>query len=84
MQKKEIEILYPASLAAWREWLDKNHISKPAVWLVFYKKSAQIETITWSEAVDIALCFGWIDSIKMKIDEVKSHQFFSRRKPKSA
>src|SRR5690606_24902090 len=40
-------------------------------------------SITWSEAVDVALCFGWIDSKKIKIDEETAHQFFSKRKPKS-
>lgn len=83
MQKKEVEIFYPKSRAAWRKWLEKNHLSKQAVWLVFYKKSSNKETISWSEAVDVALCFGWIDSKKIKIDEETSHQFFSKRKPRS-
>jgi uncharacterized protein YdeI (YjbR/CyaY-like superfamily) len=83
MQNKEIEIFYPTSQAAWRKWLEQNHLSKQAVWLVFYSKKSKIESITWSDAVDVALCFGWIDSKKIKIDEVTSHQFFSKRKPKS-
>lgn len=83
MQKEPIEIFYPKSLTAWRRWLEKNHISKQAVWLVFYKKSSQKKSLTWSEAVDVALCFGWIDSKKIKIDEETAHQFFSKRKAKS-
>jgi uncharacterized protein YdeI (YjbR/CyaY-like superfamily) len=83
MQKKEIEIFYPTSLTAWREWLEKNHLSKQAVWLVFYSKFSSKQSISWSEAVDVALCFGWIDSKKIKIDVETSHQFFSRRKPNS-
>jgi uncharacterized protein YdeI (YjbR/CyaY-like superfamily) len=83
MQKKEIEIFYPTSLTAWREWLEKNHLSKQAVWLVFYNKFSSKQSISWSEAVDVALCFGWIDSKKIKIDVETSHQFFSRRKPNS-
>ncbi|PSK93548.1 YdeI/OmpD-associated family protein [Taibaiella chishuiensis] len=79
----ETTIFYPASLTAWRTWLIKNHDSKQAVWLVFYTKASGKPTITWSEAVDVALCFGWIDSKKVKIDEETAHQFFSRRKPNS-
>jgi uncharacterized protein YdeI (YjbR/CyaY-like superfamily) len=83
MQKNEIEIFYPKNQTEWRKWLQENHLSKQAVWLVFYKKKSKIESITWSEAVDVALCFGWIDSKKVSIDQETSHQFFSKRKPKS-
>lgn len=83
MEKKEIEIFYPKNQTAWRKWLEKNHLSKQAVWLVFYNKKSKVKSITWSEAVDIALCFGWIDSKKVKIDEETAHQFFSKRKTKS-
>ncbi|GGE96291.1 Uncharacterized conserved protein YdeI, YjbR/CyaY-like superfamily, DUF1801 family [Chishuiella changwenlii] len=80
---KETEVFYPTSQIAWREWLEKNHLSKQSVWVVFYSKKSEKNSITWSEAVDVALCFGWIDSKKIKIDEETSHQFFSKRKPKS-
>ncbi|WPR75193.1 YdeI/OmpD-associated family protein [Algoriphagus sp. NG3] len=83
MRKNEIEIFYPKSQAAWRRWLKKNHLSTQAVWLVFYNKKSGLKSITWSEAVDVALCFGWIDSKKVRIDEETAHQFFSKRKPKS-
>src|SRR5688572_3018627 len=83
MNKEEIEIFYPKSITAWRRWLEKNHLSKQAVWLVFHNKSSQKKSLTWTEAVDIALCFGWIDSKRIKIDEETSHQFFSKRKAKS-
>lgn len=66
MNKKKIEIFYPPSLAAWRKWLEQNHVSKQAVWLVTYKKSSKIKTSTWSEAIDIPLGYGWIDSKKNK------------------
>lgn len=79
----EIEVFYPKNLAAWRKWLTKNHLSKQSVWLVLYVKSSEQPSITWSEAVDVALCFGWIDSKKVKIDEETSHQFFSKRKAQS-
>ncbi len=79
----ESEIFYPTSQTAWRKWLEENHLSKQSVWLVYYAKSSEKPSITWSDAVDEALCFGWIDSKKIKIDEETSHQFFSKRKPKS-
>src|SRR5690606_14486320 len=79
----EIEIFYPTSQADWRKWLEKNHLSKQSVWLVFYSKSSKKPSISWSEAVDVALCFGWIDSKKIKIDDERAHQFFSKRKPNS-
>ena len=84
MSELEIETFYPASQTAWRKWLQKNHKIKQAVWLVFYNKSSTKVSITWSNAVDEALCYGWIDSKKIKIDEETSHQFFSKRKPKSS
>lgn len=83
MSPQEAAVFYPKSLAAWRKWLEKNHESASAVWLVFYKKSSGKPSITWSEAVDVALCYGWIDSKKVAVDNEKSHQFFSKRKAKS-
>lgn len=83
MEEREIEIFYPRSLIDWRKWLEKNHLLNQSVWLVCYNKSSGKKTITWSESVEVALCFGWIDSKKIKIDEEKSHQFFSKRKANS-
>ncbi|MBL7913656.1 MAG: YdeI/OmpD-associated family protein [Bacteroidia bacterium] len=83
MQKKEVEVFYPKSQTAWRKWLEKNHLSKESVWVVFYSKISKKKSISWSDAVDVALCFGWIDSKKIKIDFETSHQFFSKRKPNS-
>ena len=83
MTKKEIEIFYPKNKQEWRVWLENNHARLENVWVVFYKKASGISTISWSDSVDEALCFGWIDSKKIAIDAEKSHQFFSKRKPKS-
>lgn len=80
---KDITIFYPETTAAWRKWLDKNHEKEQAVWLVFHAKKSGRKSITWSEAVDVALCYGWIDSKKVKVDEHTAHQFFSKRKAKS-
>lgn len=63
--------------------MERNHGIKRLVWVVFYSKSSDKATIRWSDAVDTALCFGWIDSKKVKMDAITSHQYFSRRKPRS-
>lgn len=85
MQKtdKGIDIFYATNRAEWRRWLEENHADKPSVWLVQYKKNSDMPSISWSDAVDEALCFGWIDSIKKKLDEHATIQFFGPRKPKS-
>lgn len=81
--EKEIETFYPKSRQEWREWLQDNHDEKQSVWLIYYKKKSNIPTVTYSEAVDEALCFGWIDSKSKPLDEHKFMQFFSRRKENS-
>jgi len=80
---QETEIFYPTSLTEWRKWLENNHLSKQSVWLVSYVKGSKKNSISWSDAVDVALCFAWIDSKKIKIDEETSHQYFSKRKAQS-
>lgn len=80
---QEAEVFYPKSASEWRKWLEQHHISRSSVWVVFYSKASQKPSLSWSEAVDIALCYGWIDSKKIKIDHETSHQFFSKRKAKS-
>lgn len=78
--EKSIETFSPKSREEWREWLTENHDKKQSVWLIYFKKKSNISTIIYSEAVDEALCFGWIDSKSKPIDEYKYMQFFSRRK----
>lgn len=83
MENKDIEIFCPTSPEDWRQWLAENHDSRYSIWLIYYKKQAKMPTISWSQAVDEALCFGWIDSTQQPIDGEKYRQFFSKRKPKS-
>lgn len=83
MSKQEIESFYPAGRQAWRAWLQENHLKKQAVWVLFYKTAAGVPTLSWSDAVDEALCFGWIDSTKRSLDDEKFIQYFSKRKPNS-
>jgi uncharacterized protein YdeI (YjbR/CyaY-like superfamily) len=78
-----IPAFYAKNQQAWRKWLEKNHASQKAVWLIIYKKESGIPSIYYPEAVDEALCFGWIDSKPNKRDEESYYQFFSQRKPKS-
>lgn len=81
--KPAVETFCPSSRQHWREWLAAHHATAPAVWLVYYKKHTRQPSLTWSEAVDEALCFGWIDSRAMPLDADRYQQFFSRRKPGS-
>lgn len=67
----------------WRAWLEKNHARSPGVWLVFYKKASGEPTVRYDEAVEEALCFGWIDSLMKPVDEQRYRQLFTPRKPKS-
>ena len=80
---EDLQHFTPTSQKEWRDWLATNHKSEEAVWLVIYKKGSNVPTLTWSEAVDEALCFGWIDSVKKTIDKEKYKQYFCKRKPKS-
>lgn len=80
---KKIDFFYPKNRVEWRAWLEQHHKPKQSVWLVFYTKASGRPSLTWREAVDIALCFGWIDSKKVNIDGESYRQFFSKRKSKS-
>lgn len=82
-EKKDPAVFCPANRRQWRRWLQANHRKERSVWLIYYKKKANMPTITWSEAVDEALCFGWIDSTARPVDDEKFMQFFTRRKPGS-
>ncbi|MBL0740951.1 YdeI/OmpD-associated family protein [Chryseolinea lacunae] len=76
------DLFYAKDQEAWRRWLHKNHAKKKSVWLVNYKPSSGKPRISHSHAVDEALCYGWIDSKKVILDELRTVQFFSQRKPK--
>lgn len=77
------ETFCPATTLEWRKWLKVNHKVKENVWLIQYRKETGKATISWSEAVDEALCFGWIDGTRRTIDDERFTQFFSKRKPGS-
>jgi len=83
MENKEIETFCPASQQDWRRWLQENHVAKISVWLVYFKKKSNVPTVTYTEAVDQALCFGWIDSTRKSVDDYTFVQFFCKRKSNS-
>ncbi|MBI5537333.1 MAG: YdeI/OmpD-associated family protein [Deltaproteobacteria bacterium] len=70
--------------AAWRRWLRANHGSKPEIWLIFFKKHVDKPCVSYDEAVEEALCFGWIDGTSHRVDDEKYAQRFSPRKLRSA
>ncbi len=78
------EVLDVRSAAAWEQWLEGNHDSAAEVWLRLFNKGAGEVPLSYGEAVEIALCFGWIDSLARGHDEVSRIQRFSPRKAKSA
>jgi uncharacterized protein YdeI (YjbR/CyaY-like superfamily) len=73
----------PTSRAAWRAWLQKHHATSAGVWLVYAKKQSGIPSLTYNDAVEEALCFGWIDNKLLPIDDDLFMQAFTPRKPKS-
>ena len=77
---KELIFLYFRNREEFRNWLQKNHEINPGLWMTFYKKSTGKECIKYDEALEEALCFGWIDSIIKKIDEEKYARKFTPRK----
>jgi uncharacterized protein YdeI (YjbR/CyaY-like superfamily) len=77
------QTLYVTDPEEWREWLKAHYKSESEIWLVYYKKATGKPRIEYNDAVEQALCFGWIDSNQKKLDEERSAQRFSPRKPKS-
>lgn len=77
------ETLYVKDRKSWREWLEKNHNKEKEIWLIYYKKHTGKARIPYEDAVEEALCFGWIDSTVKGIDKDKYAQRYSPRNPKS-
>nr|WP_255512752.1 YdeI/OmpD-associated family protein [Flavobacterium sp. GT3R68] len=70
-------------MAEWRTWLHENHHTSKGVYLIFYRVGSETESMRWEEAVQVALCFGWIDSTVKNIDHERRQQMFGPRKDKS-
>jgi len=81
--KSDYKIIAFKDSTLWRSWLDKNHDKADGVWLRVYKKASATPTVSYSEALDEALCFGWIDGQKKSYDEKSFLQKFTPRRAKS-
>jgi uncharacterized protein YdeI (YjbR/CyaY-like superfamily) len=79
----EKELLYFKNDKEWRNWLHENHHLSTGVYLIFYKVSSEFESMRWEEAVQVAICYGWIDATVKKIDDERRRQMFTPRNDKS-
>lgn len=75
--------LYVTNRKQLRSWLAKNHSKEKEIWLIYYRKSSGKPRIPYNDAVEEALCYGWIDSIIKRIDEERFAQRFTPRSPRS-
>lgn len=80
---KDIPILSFSTQTDWHQWLDKNHTNENGLWLRIYKKQSKVQTVSYAEALDEALCYGWIDGQKKKYDEHSYLQKFTPRRKNS-
>ena len=78
-EMKELEYIHFRNKEEFRNWLQKNHDKSLCIWIIFYKKHVNIECIKYNEALEEALCFGWIDSIIKKIDNDQYARKFTPR-----
>lgn len=81
--KKDLPVRRFASAAAWEKWLAANHARSPGVWIELAKKGSGVASVTFAEALEIALCYGWIDSQSMSVDERRYRQRFTPRRRRS-
>jgi uncharacterized protein YdeI (YjbR/CyaY-like superfamily) len=81
--KPDLPIVPFVSREAWEAWLEEGHASSDGVWLKIARKGSGIESVTFAEALDVALCYGWIDSQRAGFDERFYLQRFTPRKPRS-
>jgi uncharacterized protein YdeI (YjbR/CyaY-like superfamily) len=81
--KAELPIILFARPNDWATWLDKQHATSSGLWLRLAKKASGIQSITYAEALDVALCYGWIDGHKKAYDASSWLQKFTPRRPKS-
>ncbi len=77
------EELYFKNATEWREWLHENHNKSAGIYLIFYRVDSPFESMRWEEAVQVAICYGWIDSTVKRIDDERRRQAFGPRKDKS-
>ncbi len=83
MPAKNLKTLDVRSRQQWRSWLEAHHDSEPEIWLVFYKRHTAEESLSYDDAVEEALCFGWVDSIVRHLDADRFLRKFTPRKADS-
>lgn len=81
MVEAPLNSIHPTCRAEWRVWLEQNYTRQQGIWLISYKKSAGKPRFDYGEAVEEALCFGWIDSKGNKLDQERSMLWFAPRRP---
>jgi uncharacterized protein YdeI (YjbR/CyaY-like superfamily) len=81
--KAELPLIPFTTQENWEQWLDENYAAVNGIWLQFYKKGSGIASVTYAEALDVALCYGWIDAQLKSIDELSYKQHFTPRRAKS-
>jgi uncharacterized protein YdeI (YjbR/CyaY-like superfamily) len=79
----EQNMFTPGSREEWRSWLNQNHMTISEIWLVYYKKHTKKPTLSYNDSVEEALCFGWIDGVKLRIDDERYCHRFTPRRAKS-
>ncbi len=83
MPRDELPVLGFANQAAWESWLDEHHGLSAGIWLKIAKKGSGVDTVSYADALEVAICFGWIDGQKGSLDESYWLQRFTPRKPGS-
>jgi uncharacterized protein YdeI (YjbR/CyaY-like superfamily) len=83
MPTKPLKTTEARNLVAWRKWLTRHHHTESEVWLVFYKQHTGRTTVSYKDALDEALCFGWIDSLVRRLDDARYARKFTPRKADS-
>ena len=81
MPRDDLPVLEFGSQAAWESWLDAHHAAAPGAWLKIAKKGSGAESVSYAEALEVAICYGWIDGQKGRLDDVHWLQRFTPRRP---
>ena len=83
MPTKPLKTVELATRQQWRAWLQKHHDSETEIWLVFYKRHTGVKSVEYRDALEEALCFGWVDSLVKRLDEDRFARKFTPRKAES-
>ena len=79
----QLSTFHPLTCSEWRQWLTEHYTSSTGIWLVYYKKASGKPRVSYDDAVEEALCYGWIDGQGRRLDDERSMILFTPRKPRS-